>query len=1568
MSSEKAKGKRPAISPTPGSPGPSKRTARDDTSDVESIATADTDTASLGSKNPKAARQTKETTFGPVNLGGKGGNWLKADGQEAMLAAYLGFTNTSDLRKFAISWVCLAAERYFREPAKGLRKNVPFQLLSKPVNKNKFADVTTAPETVWSHNETDDDSRKRSQKAWIVAWCLYKMASDVELYNSSTPEENEKRTRSEQKNFLKRHEAEFAKLNLTFPSETMGFPSPNFGPIKDTPETELEVFNRCWEVQRYLASGLFKSTWKKRFASPSAINNGTTVNQSNFPSWMQTPSEKVHSSLDTFGVVFETDKLPPISVTLQWVRGPEAPRHEETERAIQKAVSEGMRIPVTRQILPWDPRLCPDSYQFRDKLRRFLGCRDLGLNIQNLRLKFRNTAENIQYDQDAFSGSWDELRADFSNPAHQNLTLSVTLEPFNTGDPLVYFFEDTHAPADIQECVSLFVSNTCDGDLATPNEGPALGGSSTISPSVSAPPGSTVVPVKSSALEQSILFQNDRETDPADYAKPKQFDNKEDQQKFYDGYSVQDRNADGPHGRIAWQNKLIDLILGGNRGLPVTLNALPEDIGASDVEQRALGDAEQQAQPTGQAELQHKGDSEYYTLHAAFSGSDSRAGPCLDVCLDLLLCEKKGDKYISTLLEKLTDSHFFHYQITGAVGIILKIFGTIDAERLCQSTALNASDPRAQKVLSAANKLRDIQIHGAMLADGTGFGKTKQCLLAKLLYSLLTKENKPTLLLVPASLVSQWVTEIEDHWVGLRAVISYSGSFQSTIDHLTRDEMTSLEFPDNLAFLLDQQDSNTEAKRSIIVTSFETHKSRTLMQQREIARETAGTVQRLEKIFTKHAGIFGLLIADEAHKIKNKRTVIWALLKLQEFQAIILATATPMFNAIRQQDLVGLVELLGAKARKELTPASKAEVKKLHLGQLAQIKSRYAQLDQYSSSRLAILDPRILRRVVRTRRSERHAAVSEYFNLVLNMIAIQRSQASELPLSDGTSVTIRDNFKKTSCKTVLPVFQNVEKLEYQVQHKLHAEKYLLETRRSTYNTDAPEVAGQAVKFNTSDMRYRTTGEKTDVAQLNKWRAQGLTAEWIHRLVRQKGELLWPVQSAMKLIRYLTEGSPRLRAIFHLIQRHGVLEAADPAQYGHHQKALIVECCPLNAWYLEVVLNAALIGTRAMHAKLNEQERKKLACDLVILSAPGRSWSQEAQAFGRCLRINSLYDLTVIRIEVPESHDQFRSSKQAEKASFQLAVNAREPAIESLLLKLLQQLQAEVDSFYGEEKAKQLLEKKAALDKKYEDELTAFLDMTSKQRKKKSVDKSTFRVAEVVDLEATPETSSMPLPRADRTRKPPSYYSDIEYDKAGKPKEVAFPSPNPSAEGTQSDRSQLVDVEGDDIESQNDEADWGGEEDDDNGDGDGDDGEGDDDADLSADLRGLNASTNKRVDSEEFDRRMKWKYFADATQPDDQTRYEMALLTLPSGKVWGPEDLRDPQHPLYFEVALRLLYNKLRGSRGLHLSGSIHIPYSQISDQHLNKLGKLIDDLMDEEVSRRKMDALPGESILDPIVT
>jgi hypothetical protein len=76
------------------------------------------------------------------------------------------------------------------------------------------------------------------------------------------------------------------------------------------------VVNRFWEVLRYLASGFFNSTLEKRFGSSKAVNNGTTVNQSNFPLWMQSTSQKAHPGLGTIDSTFETDNLPPINVRL----------------------------------------------------------------------------------------------------------------------------------------------------------------------------------------------------------------------------------------------------------------------------------------------------------------------------------------------------------------------------------------------------------------------------------------------------------------------------------------------------------------------------------------------------------------------------------------------------------------------------------------------------------------------------------------------------------------------------------------------------------------------------------------------------------------------------------------------------------------------------------------------------------------------------------------------------------------------------------------------------------------------------------------------------------------------------------------------------------------------------------------------------------------------------------------------------------------------------------------------------------------------------------------------------
>lgn len=110
----------------------------------------------------------------------------------------------------------------------------------------------------------------------------------------------------------------------------------------------------------------------RRHRISTAANNGTTVKRSNFPTWMQTPGEK-----EAVGLKLESDNLAPINVALQWIRGPKVRRNQETEEAIDEAVSKGIEIPRTNQILPCDPRLCISGYQFRDKIKRFMGCRAL---------------------------------------------------------------------------------------------------------------------------------------------------------------------------------------------------------------------------------------------------------------------------------------------------------------------------------------------------------------------------------------------------------------------------------------------------------------------------------------------------------------------------------------------------------------------------------------------------------------------------------------------------------------------------------------------------------------------------------------------------------------------------------------------------------------------------------------------------------------------------------------------------------------------------------------------------------------------------------------------------------------------------------------------------------------------------------------------------------------------------------------------------------------------------------------------------------------------------------------
>jgi hypothetical protein len=80
--------------------------------------------------------------------------------------------------------------------------------------------------------------------------------------------------------------------------------------------------------------------------------------------------------------------------------------------------------------------------------------------------------------------------------------------------------------------------------------------------------------------------------------------------------------------------------------------------------------------------------------------------------------------YRPTLLKSKIHGNLYDYQISGAVTLILKLFGKIDIPRVLEKQKIDPTDPRAVRALAASKKLRALKLNGALLADETGFGKT----------------------------------------------------------------------------------------------------------------------------------------------------------------------------------------------------------------------------------------------------------------------------------------------------------------------------------------------------------------------------------------------------------------------------------------------------------------------------------------------------------------------------------------------------------------------------------------------------------------------------------------------------------------------------------------------------------------------------------------------------------------------------------------------------------------------------------------------------------------------------
>ncbi|NLW22585.1 MAG: DEAD/DEAH box helicase [Tissierellia bacterium] len=150
-------------------------------------------------------------------------------------------------------------------------------------------------------------------------------------------------------------------------------------------------------------------------------------------------------------------------------------------------------------------------------------------------------------------------------------------------------------------------------------------------------------------------------------------------------------------------------------------------------------------------------------------------------------------------------------------------------------------------------KLLKYQMLGGLLADDMGLGKTLQ-IIAFMAYLKEINELKPSLIVVPATLIDNWISEIEKFTYGLGSIYIHRGSERIKDSQIIKDF-------------------------DIVITTYET-----LVRDQVILGEID----------------WNLLAIDEAQKIKNATTLIASAVKAQKRKIPVAITGTPVENSLSE--------------------------------------------------------------------------------------------------------------------------------------------------------------------------------------------------------------------------------------------------------------------------------------------------------------------------------------------------------------------------------------------------------------------------------------------------------------------------------------------------------------------------------------------------------------------------------------------------------------------------------------------------------------------------------------------
>lgn len=207
--------------------------------------------------------------------------------------------------------------------APNMRKSIAFRFLGD--DYNAFCNVAD-PAAQWRILETDNDEHRQNKKARQLAAILVNLKQDIETMDSTSAGGNF----SLQDKYSKVFHELYPQKDYPLPeiryqadenidtSNVELINKPTLGPLKD--ETNLEPFNRCWQLMKYFRAIIQA---KKKFAaklSSEGFAAGSTIRAQCVPDWMQPSRATGAEAIPKRDIILEADALPPKSFTLFWNR------------------------------------------------------------------------------------------------------------------------------------------------------------------------------------------------------------------------------------------------------------------------------------------------------------------------------------------------------------------------------------------------------------------------------------------------------------------------------------------------------------------------------------------------------------------------------------------------------------------------------------------------------------------------------------------------------------------------------------------------------------------------------------------------------------------------------------------------------------------------------------------------------------------------------------------------------------------------------------------------------------------------------------------------------------------------------------------------------------------------------------------------------------------------------------------------------------------------------------------------------------------------------------------------